>query len=69
VAPVSEPVLSARQLKRALLARQLLLERSTLPLTEALQRGVGLQTQYAPSGYIGLWSRRLDAFHSIGRAP
>jgi hypothetical protein len=57
---MSEPTLSAKQLNRALLARQLLLERSTLPLTEALEQVAGLQTQYAPSGYIGLWSRLLD---------
>ena len=49
--------LSARELNRALLARQFLLERSTLPLVPTLERIGGLQTQYAPSGYIGLWSR------------
>ena len=52
-----ERVLSTRELNRALLARQLLLERSSLPLTRAIERIGGLQTQYAPSGYIGLWSR------------
>src|SRR5439155_11708410 len=56
-----ERVLSQRELNRALLARQLLLERSKLPLARALERVGGLQTQYAPSGYIGLWSR-LDGF-------
>ena len=54
---MNEPILSARQLNRAMLERQLLLERSTLPLTAALEQVGGLQTQYAPSGYIGLWSR------------
>jgi hypothetical protein len=54
-------VLSARQLNRALLARQLLLERSKLPLVKALEQVAGLQTQYAPSAYIGLWTR-LDGF-------
>jgi hypothetical protein len=57
---MTEPVLSARALNRALLARQLLLERSPLPVTDALGRLGGLQTQYAPSGYIGLWSRLRD---------
>jgi hypothetical protein len=54
---VAEQVLTTRRLNRALLARQLLLERSKLPLARALERVGGLQTQYAPSGYIGLWSR------------
>lgn len=40
-----------------MLARQLLLERSSLPLTRALEAVGGLQTQHAPSGYVGLWSR------------
>ena len=57
---MSERVLSTRELNRALLARQLLLERSSLPLTRALEAVGGLQTQYAPSGYVGLWSRLRD---------
>jgi winged helix DNA-binding protein len=52
-----EHLLSTRHLNRALLARQLLLERSSLPLTRAIERVAGLQSQYAPSAYIGLWSR------------
>jgi hypothetical protein len=58
---VSEDVLTQRQLNRALLARQLLLERSRLPLEEAVEQIGGLQTQYAPSGYVGLWAR-LEGF-------
>ena len=49
--------LSRRALNRSLLARQHLLERCTLPLPAALEQLGGLQTQYAPAGYIGLWSR------------
>jgi hypothetical protein len=56
-----EEVLSTRALNRALLARQLLLERSRGSLTGALERVAGLQTQYAPSAYIALWSR-LEGF-------
>ena len=51
------PALSTRALNRAVLARQLLLERSTLPIPKAIERVAGLQTQYAPTAYIGLWSR------------
>lgn len=54
---MSETVLSQRQLNRALLARQHLLDRTTRPLERVLEDVAGLQTQYAPAGYIGLWSR------------
>ena len=53
----AERTLTTRELNRALLARQFLLQRSSLPLVATLERVAGLQTQYAPSGYIGLWSR------------
>jgi DNA glycosylase AlkZ-like len=49
--------LTARELNRALLARQMLLERAKTPIPKALERMGGLQAQYAPSMYIGLWSR------------
>jgi hypothetical protein len=53
---VAERVLSARALNRALLARQLLLERVRLPLPRVLERIAGIQDQYAPNGYLRLWS-------------
>jgi Winged helix DNA-binding domain len=53
--------LSERELNRALLARQMLLERIKTPIPRALERMGGLQAQYAPSMYVGLWSR-LEGF-------
>ncbi|HSB38879.1 MAG TPA: winged helix DNA-binding domain-containing protein [Gaiellaceae bacterium] len=56
-----ERVLTRRELNRALLARQLLLARRRLPLPRAVERAGCLQAQYAPSAYVGLWSR-VDGF-------
>ena len=50
------PRLTERALNRALLARQLLLERAPLSVPEALSRLGGIQNQYAPNAYIRLWS-------------
>ena len=49
--------LTRSELNRALLARQLLLERATMAIPDALDAIGALQAQYAPSMYIGLWSR------------
>ncbi len=51
-----ERTLTQRELNRALLARQLLLERVKLPIPRALERIGGIQDQYAPNAYIRLWS-------------
>ena len=62
-------VLSLRELNRATLARQLLLERRKIGVMTAIERLAGLQAQWAPSPYIGLWSR-VDGFRreSLERA-
>lgn len=59
---MTTPALTLRQLNRATLARQLLLERSALAVPAALERLVGLQAQLASAPYVGLWTRLRD-FH------
>jgi len=54
-------VLTEAELNRALLARQLLLDRSSLSIPRAVERIGGIQAQYAPAMYVGLWTR-LDGF-------
>lgn len=51
------PVLTRRQLGRALLARQDLLARSSRSVPEEVARLVGLQAQEPLDPYTGLWSR------------
>jgi CRP-like cAMP-binding protein len=57
----AERVLTARELNRAVLARQHLLEPSASTIPKTLAAVGGLQAQYAPSMYVGLWSR-MGAF-------
>lgn len=49
--------LTRRQVNRATLARQLLLERSPLDAVAAIEHLVGLQAQTPQSWYVGLWTR------------
>jgi Winged helix DNA-binding domain len=53
-------VLTTRQLNRATLARQFLLERVDKPAYDVIELFVGLQAQERRDPYIGLWSRIND---------
>jgi winged helix DNA-binding protein len=54
------PALTLRELNRATLARQMLLERAAVPVVTAIERLAALQAQWAPSPYLALWSRLKD---------
>ena len=59
-----DPVLSRRALNRALLARQMLLERVDLPIEHAVEHLVALQAQEPWDPYYQLWSR-LQGFDPL----
>ena len=57
---MAERTLNQRELNRATLARQLLLERSRLTPRAALEHLVAMQGQVSNAPYIGLWTRLHD---------
>ncbi|MGH3017182.1 MAG: winged helix DNA-binding domain-containing protein [Gaiellaceae bacterium] len=54
---MSERVLTLRDLNRATLARQLLLDRKRLSPKAVMERLVGMQAQWPPAPYVGIWTR------------
>jgi hypothetical protein len=58
---VAERVLTLRELNRATLARQLLLERERLSPPAVIEHVVGMQAQWPPAPYVGIWTR-TDGF-------
>jgi hypothetical protein len=54
---MSERVLSLRELNRATLARQLLLDRKRLSPRAVVERLVGMQAQWPSAPYVGIWTR------------
>lgn len=50
-------ILTVGELNRSTLARQMLLDRASLPVLDALKRLVGLQAQQPQPPYLGLWTR------------
>lgn len=50
-------VLDNRSLNRAMLGRQLLLDRADLPVVDAVAHLCGLQAQEPQEPFVGLWSR------------
>jgi hypothetical protein len=61
-------VLSRRALNRALLGRQLLLERERRPVAETVEHLVAMQAQNPRDPYVALWTRLRDFDpHELGR--
>ena len=54
---MAERVLTLRELNRATLARQILLERKRLSSKALIERLVGLQAQWPSAPYVGIWTR------------
>lgn len=66
-AKTTPETLGRRALNRALLARQMLLERRDVPVLDAIEHLVGMQSQAPNPPYIGLWSRLAEFdFDEVG---
>jgi hypothetical protein len=54
---MADRILTLREINRATLARQLLLERSSMTATAAIEQLVGMQAQLSSAPFVGLWTR------------
>lgn len=54
---MADRVLTLREINRATLARQMLLERVSLSVPVVIERLVGMQAQLASAPYVGIWTR------------
>jgi Winged helix DNA-binding domain len=57
---MGDRILKPRDLNRTILARQMLLQRESLPVPAAIERLAGLQAQLSLPPYVGLWTRLHD---------
>lgn len=57
---MADRVLTLRELNRATLARQMLLERAAAPVPAAVEQLAGLQAQQPLAPFVGLWTRLKD---------
>lgn len=57
---MADRVLTLRELNRTLLSRQMLLQRESISIPDALERLVGMQAQLSSAPYVGLWTRLND---------
>jgi len=57
---MADRILKLRELTRATLARQMLLERESVPITDAVEKLVGMQAQLSSAPFVGLWTRLND---------
>src|SRR5262245_61458858 len=61
---MTERILTLRELNRATLTRQHLLERVNLPALDIIKHLIALQGQVSNAPYIGLWTRLQGFQHA-----
>ncbi len=57
---MTDRVVTIRELNRATLGRQLLLRRERRSPTAVIEHLVGMQAQWPPAPYVGIWTRTTD---------